>query len=78
MKVFIIYDDFDDNFIGDNMLYRRKTLPMCFSSLNSAKEYIKKYMAGNGKMTHDNGICVEYKDKDHECHTFNILETELV
>lgn len=78
MKVFIIYDDFDDNFIGDEVLHRNKKLPRCFSSLYSAKEYIKIYMTDNGKMTRYDDIHVEYRDKNNEYHTFHILETTLI
>lgn len=79
MKVFVIYDDFDNSFIGDKVLCPGLKLPMCFKSKTAAINYIKEeYMKGNGKFKYSQDDNITWFDKDNEYHTFSIMETELV
>lgn len=85
MKMFVVYDDFDDRFIGDKRVYVDLIVPKCFTSIISAEKYIKEeYMKNNGKVkysgyeTRTGNKTITWIDKDHEYHTFYIIETEAV
>ena len=63
MKVYLIYDDFDDCYITDRAIdNKRKYEEICFDSYEKALNFVKEYISGDIRDVRIKGNIVTFYD----------------